>query len=260
MFQKTWTPEEERYLTYRYCSKGPVFCSKKLKRPINAVRLKAKRMGLEFGQTQPVMLGRYMLVNDVIAEADCPPSTLWTRIRREKVAQHYGIEGKGNRSKRSYVPREWAEAFIADYKELVFNAHNYSHYLSLQEAAKRLGITKSALSHWVTGKSRGMSRYLKGCHYVYALNGNGGQNRLLFNPLDIDKAVRLMDEDKAQVSGWEAMKSLEQDIPANQSLIKKVARRIAKPRKAFHHGSWRLYVSPEDAAKIRQHFDVRQAA
>lgn len=256
MFQKTWTPQDETFLRLKYPSKGAVYCAEKLNRTPNAVRCKARAMNLIFGETQAITKGHAMLVNDIIAETGCPSSTLWTRIRRDGVAEYYGIHGRSHCAKRAYVPIEWANAFIDEYNELVENAHNYSHYLRLNDAAKRLGVSKSGLCYWVNGKNKGLSRYLEGCHFVYAINGNGGQNNLLFNPVDIDSAVRLMEEHRASVKGWELVKSIEQDIPVAQSLVKRVVHRIAKPRKVLHRGSWCLFVSPEDAQRIREHFGV----
>lgn len=263
MKHRRWTQEECDIITRYYPSKGAAYCATKLERTLNAIKSQAQKMGISFGDTKAVFNGDVMLITDVAAEAGCPWETVYSRLHREPgVIRHYYYEGEAISHKRAYVPSDWAWAFIDEYRTLAENAKNHPHWLPTKEAADLLGLHFSTLVYYIQGRQTAILHYLQGLRYVRVLADIKGNPPYRFNPEDVERIKRHLDEDRAQTANWELFKAISLDTGASPKMVSYVAHKIASPRKMLRGGRWVWLVSPADGVKLREYFglDMRVAA
>lgn len=256
---KRWTEQEVSYLRQYIPVRGAKWVAKQLPgRTREAVQCKAWSLGITLGETYAYRRGKIVFVSDIAAELGIPISSVHTAIKRADVEiAEFGTNGN-SRGRRIAVPREWAEAFIAEQRELRDNAENYAHWWSVDKAAALLGLNRTTVHYWIAKPER--TKYLV-VNPRAVLAGDGDSPRYhLFCPEDIEAIKNQLEEHRALVKTWVPLKHLQLEAGVHISGVHRMAKKLGNPQRLFARGNWRWHVSPEDAQKLRDYYGVRKAA
>lgn len=250
----------EAYVRRWYPIKGARWVAEKRSIPVYKVRKVAEGLRLRLGETSGVRAGEEVLVGDLSAElGGASRNAIVNAAARDGVLRR--VECSYDSPTRLLVPSEWADERRAEWYEAQENEHNYHHYWPVDEVVRQLGVGRATVRKYAV-KRRGILRqYLADVHIVQGGWSHGGHRRWLFEPRGVDEARRKLDDDRRLARQWVALKALtiECDVTP-QSVWKHANKYVPEPRLLLHGKTLVKFVHPDVAAKIRQHYGVREAA
>lgn len=245
-----YTEEEDRIITADFPLYGAHTVARKLGRPVEGVRARARRLGVRFGD-----LPGWTRIGTLAAATNHPTAAVYHRAKTEGVLRVLRPHASHHRGRAALVPNKWADKLMTELEDLreARELLDNTGWLTTEACARLWRVHKSTVAKALTGKGT-LARHLQSVRKRRAIaTGTGGWGAWAIHPWDAEDVRRALDAERARAKTMVSAKALALELGIRDTAMPAIAARYGG-EKLLAYGGSRWFVTHEAAAVIRARY------